>query len=186
MERPWGGTRSNSCGPHDIRMIYAIDGLRKSTEEDTTSTKGVLTSLREGERLDVFLTRGSCEAQSAADKWPVLIPNPVALAIAGLRAADCPIAKTERIEGWTPPNEHKIEARGKPPPTVLAWLRQAENAIQVFGSAYGLEHLPERMAFLQSFREIYELDENACSADYCIRLFEEIMVIWCAIGDRKS
>ena len=90
-------------------------------------------------------------------KWPVLITNRVALAIGGLwwggsesftlQASDCATARAEQVENWTPPIEHKIETRGRAPTTFLTWLRQAENAIKVFGSAYGLEHVQERMKF---------------------------------------
>ena len=88
------------------RLIHTIDGLRKSQEEDKTGTKGTLTSIKENERLDVFLARG-CDTQVELCagsygkelfhsikraghhgkrnlqliKWPVLITNMVALAI---------------------------------------------------------------------------------------------------------
>ena len=85
-------------------------------------------------------------------KWPVLITNRVALSIAGLwwggtenftlLASDCATARVEQIENWSPPTEHKIEARSKPPTTFLTWLRYAENSIKVFGSAYGLALAP--------------------------------------------
>ena len=40
------------------RIIHAIDGLRKAQEEDKTGTKGQLCALKEGEKLDVFLSPG--------------------------------------------------------------------------------------------------------------------------------
>ena len=40
------------------RIIHAIDGLRKAQDEDKTGTKGQVSSIKEGERLDVFLARG--------------------------------------------------------------------------------------------------------------------------------
>ena len=197
------------------RLIHTIDGLRKAQEEDKTRTKGTLTSIKENEKLDVFLARrcGTTQVELCAAsygkelfhstkraghhakhnlqliKWPARIMNRVALSIGGLwwggddsytlMAADCLTAKADQIQGWTPPNKHKIKPRVKLPATVLNWLRQAENAVRVFGSAYGLEHVPERMAFLEALREAHEDDENAYPADYCIRLFEELSTVWC-------
>ena len=40
------------------RITHALDGLRKAQDEDKTGTKGTLASLKEGEKLDVFLARG--------------------------------------------------------------------------------------------------------------------------------
>ena len=40
------------------RIIHALDGLRKVQAEDRTGTKGTLSSIKEGEKLDVFLARG--------------------------------------------------------------------------------------------------------------------------------
>ena len=122
-------------------------------------------------------------------KWPILITNRVALSIAGLwwggtesftlLAADCATARVEQIENWSPPTEHKLEARSKAPTTFLTWLRYAENSIKVFGSAYGLEHIQERNKFLQALREAHEEDENAFPFAYCVQLFEEMTAVWC-------
>ena len=113
----------------------------------------------------------------------------MALSIAGLwwggtesftlLAADCATARVEQIENWSPPTEHKIEARSKAPTTFLTWLRYAENSIKVFGSAYGLEHVQERNKFLQALREAHEEDENAFPFAYCVQLFEEMTAVWC-------
>ena len=40
------------------RIIHAIDGLRKAQDEEKNLTKGSLTSVREAEKIDVFLARG--------------------------------------------------------------------------------------------------------------------------------
>ena len=40
------------------RIIHAIDGLRKAQDEEKNLTKGSLTSVREAEKMDVFLARG--------------------------------------------------------------------------------------------------------------------------------
>ena len=80
---------------------------------------------------------------------------------------------------WSPPTEHKLEARSKAPTTFLTWLRYAENSIKVFGSAYGLEHVQERTKFLQALREAHEDDENAFPFTYCMQLFEEMTAVWC-------
>ena len=92
------------------RIIHALDGLRKVQDEDRTGTKGTLSSIKEGEKLDVFLARGCgqltievCEGVYGKElfqamkrvghhakhellllKWPVLITNRIALAAAGL------------------------------------------------------------------------------------------------------
>ena len=197
------------------RFIHAIDGPRKAQDEDKTGTKGVVSALKEPEKLDVFLARGCGETQVELCpgvygkelfhgikraghhakhmlnliKWPVLISNRLALAIAGLwwggeesytlLASDCPTAKPEQVEAWTPPTEHKVEARVKAPAAFLTWLRYAENAVKVFGSAYGLEHVPERLAFLAALREANEEDENAFPVAYCIKLYEELNAVWC-------
>ena len=191
------------------RIIHAIDGLRKAQDEDKTGTKGQVSSIKEGEKLDVFLARGCgqlsielCKgvygkelfhsikrAELGLIKWPVLITNRVALSISGLwwggtesftlLAADCATARVEQIENWSPPTEHKLEARGKAPTTFLTWLRYAENSIKVFGSAYGLEHVQERNKFLQALREAHEEDENAFPFAYCVQLFEEMTAVWC-------
>ena len=88
-------------------------------------------------------------------------------------------ARVEQIENWSPPTEHKLEARSKAPTTFLTWLRYAENSIKVFGSAYGLEHVQERNKFLQALREAHEEDENAFPFTYCVQLFEEMTAVWC-------
>ena len=197
------------------RLIHAIDGLRKAQDEDKTGSKGVVSALKEPEKLDVFLARGCGETQVELCpgvygkelfhgikraghhakhmlqliRWPVLISNRLALAIAGLwwggeesytlLASDCATAKAEQVEAWTPPTEHKIESRARAPAAFLTWLRYAENAVKVFGSAYGLEHVPERMAFLAALREANEEDENAFPVGYCIKLYEELNAVWC-------
>ena len=197
------------------RIIHAIDGLRKVQDEDKTGTKGQVSSLKDGEKLDVFLApkcgqlsvelchgtyrkelfhsikRAGLHAKHELGliKWPVLITNRVALAIAGLwrggsewftlQASDCATARVEQIEKWTPPTECKIEPRARSPSTFLTWLRYAENAIKIFGSAYGLEHVQERMKFLQALREAHEEDENAFPFTYCTQLFEEMTAVWC-------
>ena len=122
-------------------------------------------------------------------RWPILITNRVALAIAGLwwggeesytlLASDCSTAKVEAQETWNPPSEHKIEPRQKAPAAFLTWLRYAENQIRVFGSAYGQEHVEERLEFLKALREANEEDENAFPHKYCIKLFEELTAVWC-------
>ena len=43
----------------------------------------------------------------------------------------------------------------------------------MFGTAYGLEHVPERLAFLSFLREANEEDENAYPVNYCVKLYEE-------------
>ncbi|CAE7323972.1 unnamed protein product [Symbiodinium sp. CCMP2456] len=199
------------------RISHAIDGLRKAQDEDKTGTKGQLSALKEGEKLDVFLARGCgqlsielCKGVYGKElfhsikraghhakhslgliKWPVLITNRVALSIAGLwwggsesftlLAADCVTARTEQVEAWGPPTEHKIEARAKSPSTFLSWLRYAENAVRVFGigSAYGLEHVQERMKFLKALQEAHEEDEHAFPFKYCMDLYEELSAVWC-------
>ena len=45
------------------RLIRAIDGLRKAQDEDKTGTKGVVSALKEPEKLDVFLARGCGETK---------------------------------------------------------------------------------------------------------------------------
>ena len=122
-------------------------------------------------------------------RWPVLITSRLALSIAGLwwgweesytlLAADCATAKAEQVEAWTPPTDHRLEQRSKALAAFLTWLRYAENAVKVFGSAYGLEHVPERLAFLSFLREANEEDENAYPVNYCIRLYEELNAVWC-------
>ena len=92
------------------RSLHAIDGLRKAQDEDKTGTKGQLSALKEGEKLDAFLARGCgqlsvelCKgvygkglfhsvkhaghhAKHALGliKWPLLITNRVTLSISGL------------------------------------------------------------------------------------------------------
>ncbi|OLQ15436.1 hypothetical protein AK812_SmicGene287 [Symbiodinium microadriaticum] len=220
LVRKAGASFGEQLGPSDPtlatdRIIHAIDGLRKAQDEDKTGTKGQVSSIKEGEKLEVFLARGCgqlsielCKGVYGKElfhsikraglhakhelsliKWPVLITNRVALSIAGmwwggtenftLLAADCATARVEQIENWSPPTEHKIEARGKAPTTFLTWLRYAENSIKVFGSAYGLEHVRERNKFLQALREAQEEDENAFPFTYCVQLFEEMTAVWC-------
>ena len=220
LVRKAGAAFGEQLGPSDPtlatdRIIHAIDGLRKAQDEDKTGTKGQVSSIKEGEKLDIFLARGCgqlsielCKGVYGKElfhsikraglhakhelgliKWPVLITNRVALSIAGLwwggtesftlLAADCATARVEQIENWSPPTEHKLEARSKAPTTFLTWLRYAENSIKVFGSAYGLEHVQERNKFLQALREAHEEDENAFPFVYCMQLFEEMTAVWC-------
>ena len=40
------------------RMIHALEGIRKSAEDEKAHTKGTLASIRRSEELDVFLARG--------------------------------------------------------------------------------------------------------------------------------
>ena len=40
------------------RIIHAIDGLRKAQDEDKTGSKGQVSSIKEGAKLDAFLARG--------------------------------------------------------------------------------------------------------------------------------
>ncbi|CAE7615113.1 LCP2 [Symbiodinium sp. CCMP2456] len=175
------------------RIIHAIDGLRKAQDEDKTGTKGQLSALKEGEKLDVFLARGCgqlsvelCKDVYGKElfhsikraghhakhslgliKWPVLITNRVALAVAGLwwggsesftlLASDCVTARTEQVEAWDPPTEHKIEGRVK-----------------------------ERMKFLQALQEAHEEDEHAVPFKYCMDLYEELSAVWCeGIRERR-
>ena len=90
-----------------------------------------------------------------------------------LKASDCATARVEQIENWTPPTEHKIDPRSRSPSTFLTWLRYAENAIKIFGSAYGLEQ------FLQALREAHKEDKNAFPFPYCTQFFEEMTAVWC-------
>ena len=81
-------------------------------------------------------------------KWPVYITNRLALAIAGLwwggkeshtlLASDCATVRTDQLETWTPPSDHKIEAHAHPPASFLVWLRYAENQVRVFGRLMAL------------------------------------------------
>ena len=196
------------------RILLALDGLRKAQDEDRTGTKGTLTSIKEGEKLNVFLARGCgqltvevCEGVYGKElfhslkmvghhakhellllKWPVLITNRLALAVSGhwwggdetftLLASDCQTARADQIELWSPPTEHKIEGRSKPPASFLTWLRYAENHTQVFGAVYGIEHMSERLAFLKALQEAHEEDEHAYPTAYCIKLFEELNAVW--------
>ena len=111
-------------------------------------------------------------------RWPVLITNRLALAIAGLWWGG-EESYTLLAEAWTPPTDHRLEQRSKAPAAFLTWLRYAENAVKVFGSAYGLEHVPERLAFVSFLREANEENENAYPVTYCIRLYEELNAVWC-------
>ena len=45
------------------RIIRAIDGIRKAQDEDKTGAKGTVISLKETERMDVFLARRCGETQ---------------------------------------------------------------------------------------------------------------------------
>ena len=92
------------------RIIHAIDGLRKAQDDDKTLQKGSLSSIKEAEKMDVYLARGCGTltieiapgvygkellhagkriAQHARHmlhliKWPVLMTNRLLLGIAGL------------------------------------------------------------------------------------------------------
>ena len=57
----------------------------------------------------------------------------------------------------------------------LASLRGERS--QSVGSAYGLEHVPERSAFLPCLREANEEDENAYPVNYCVKLYEELNAV---------
>ncbi|CAE7220056.1 LCP2 [Symbiodinium sp. CCMP2456] len=93
-------------------------------------------------------------------------------------SSDCVTARTEQVEAWGPPTEHKIEGRVKAPSTFLTWLRYAENAVKVFGSAYGLEHVQERMKFLKALQEAHEEDEHAFPFKYCMELYEARLKVY--------
>ena len=82
------------------------------------------------------------------------------------------------MEAWNPPTDHRLEQRCKAPAAFLTWLQYAENAVKIFGSTYGLEHVPERLAFLSFLREANEEDENAYPMNYCIKFYEELNVVW--------
>ena len=122
-------------------------------------------------------------------KWPVLITNRIALAVAGLwwgreetytlLASDCQTARADQVETWSPPTEHKMEGRSKAPASFLTWLRYAENHTRVFGAVYGVEHMQERYEFLKALQEAHEEDEHAYPTTYCIKLFEELNAVWC-------
>ena len=63
LVRKAGAAFGEQLGPSDPtlatdRIIHAIDGLRKAQDEDKTGTKGQVSSIKEGEKLDVFLARG--------------------------------------------------------------------------------------------------------------------------------
>ena len=122
-------------------------------------------------------------------KWPVLITNRIALAVAGLwwggeesytlLASECQTARADQVETWSPPTEHKIEERSKAPASFLTWLRYAENHTRVFGAVYGVEHMQERYDFLKALQEAHEEDKHAYQTAYCIKLFEELNAVWC-------
>ena len=197
------------------RIIHAIDGLRKAQDEDKNMIKGTLASVKEAEKMDVFLARGCGTltiemapgvygrelfhagkrvAQHARHmlqliKWPVLMTNRLLLGIAGLwwggrdtytiHASDCVTARSEQLDVWHPPSDHKAEGRTRAPGVFNTWLRYAENSIKVFGSCYGVEHVQERLDCLQALKEAHEEDEHAFPASYCIDLFEELVAAWC-------
>ena len=129
------------------RIIHALDGLRKVQDEDRTGTKGTLSSIKEGEKLDVFLARGCgqltievCEGVYGKElfhhakhellllKWPVLITNRIALAVAGLwrggeesytlLASDCQTARADQVETYRP----STRWRGDPKRLLLSSL----------------------------------------------------------------
>ena len=87
--------------------IHAIDGLRKAQDEDKSLVKGVLSSIKDAEKIDVFLAfgcrtlaieiaAGVCFMQASKSiaqharhmlhtiKWPVLMTNRLLLGVAGL------------------------------------------------------------------------------------------------------
>ena len=121
-------------------------------------------------------------------KWPVYITNRLALSIAGLwwggkeshtlLASDCATVRTDQLETWTPPSDHKMEAHPRPPASFLVWLRYAENQVRVFGAAYGIEHMSERLALLKARHEAHDEDEHAYPVQYCVDLFEELNAVW--------
>ena len=104
------GSSADPASAATDRIIHAIDGMRRSQEAQKTGTKGTLSSIQEGEKLDVFLARGCgeltvelCQGVYGRElfhsikraghhakhslilmKWPVYITNRLALSIAGL------------------------------------------------------------------------------------------------------
>ncbi|CAE7252651.1 unnamed protein product, partial [Symbiodinium pilosum] len=141
------------------RIIHAIDGLRKAQDEDKTGTKGTLTSVKEPEKLDVFLARGCGETQ--VELCPGVYGKEL---FHGIKRA---------VEAWNPPTDHRLEQRCKAPAAFLTWLRYAENAVKVFGTAYGLEHVPERLAFLSFLREANEEAIRESRRQLCAKLGTE-------------
>ena len=208
------GSSADPASAATDRIIHAIDGIRRSQEAEKTGTKGTLSSIQEGEKLDVFLARGCgeltvelCQGVYGKElfhsikraghhakhslilmKWPVCITNRLALSIAGLwwggkeshtlLASDCATVRTDQLETWTPPSDHKIEAHPRPPASFLVWLRYAENQVRVFEAAYGIEHMSERLAFLKALHEAHDENEHAYPVQYCIDLFEELNAVW--------
>ena len=57
-----------------------------------------------------------------------------------LLASDCATVRADQLETWTPPSDHKIEGRLRPPASCLVCFKYAENQVRVFGAAYGVEH----------------------------------------------
>ena len=121
--------------------------------------------------------------------------NRLLLGIAGLwwggrdtytiHASDCVTARSEQLDVWHPPSDHKAEGRTRAPGVFNTWLRYAENSIKVFGSCYGVEHVQERLDCLQALKEAHEEDEHAFPASYCIDLFEELVAAWCEGAERE-
>ena len=70
--RKTGGSFSEALGASPSgavtadRLIHAIDGLRKAQDEDKTGSKGVVASLKEPEKLDVFLARDAAKPRSSS------------------------------------------------------------------------------------------------------------------------
>ena len=55
------GSGADPASAATDRIIHAVDGIRRSQEAEKTGTKGTLSSIQEGEKLDVFLARGCGE-----------------------------------------------------------------------------------------------------------------------------
>eukprot|EP00959_Pyramimonas_sp_CCMP1952_P240192 5019242-Pyramimonas_sp.AAC.1 len=64
------------------------------------------------------------------------------------------------------PTSCKLEPRPRHPVVFSQWVRQAENAITVFGLVYGRMREPERRRALETSRLVYEEDDVAFPADY--------------------
>ena len=63
----------------------------------------------------------------------------------GLRLCHRPSGPIRNLD-VTPPSDH---THLRPPASFLVWLRYAENQVRVFGAAYGIEHMQERLTFLK-------------------------------------
>ena len=76
------------------------------------------------------------------------------------------------------PAENKLEPRPRAPSTFALWKRQADNAIRVFESLYGMEHGPERRQALSVFEASHEADDHAFPLDYIFGIWEELTAAW--------